>query len=98
MSNTTDRELLEFAAKAAGIEINWFKWERLTCQWNPITDDGDALRLAVKLKMHVSVFSDAIGIGTPGGGYTETKLVDEANATTRRAITCAAAEIGKQMP
>lgn len=43
-----DRELLELAAKVAGLEV-------VTPtmldhgQWNPIEDDGDALRLAVKL-------------------------------------------------
>lgn len=48
-----DRELLEAAAKAAGIEI--LGWSRETpsvgfeTAWNPLTDDGDALRLAVKL-------------------------------------------------
>lgn len=46
----TDRELLELAAKAAGVEhvtpmmVEWGKW-------NPLDDDGDALRLAVKLNM-----------------------------------------------
>ena len=65
--------------------------------WNPITDDGDALRLAVKLRLHVSVFADAIGIGTPERGYVETKWVDDPYAATRRAIVRAAAEIGKAM-
>ncbi len=58
----TDRELLEAAAKAAGIElIAWTKffdeW-KFACNpcgepWNPLTDDGDALRLAVKLGIKV---------------------------------------------
>ena len=52
-----DRELLELAAKAAG--MTWWRdpktdsayWgdahERYICSvWNPLTDDGDALRLA----------------------------------------------------
>lgn len=54
----SDRELLEAAAKAAGYACVWgvadgpLWWHddpdtaRL---WNPLTDDGDALRLAVKL-------------------------------------------------
>ena len=54
----TDRELLELAAKAAGMtysseygvafgedETGNFMEE----DWNPLTDDGDALRLAVRL-------------------------------------------------
>jgi hypothetical protein len=90
----TDKELLELAAKAAGLEVVT-PTMLAHGQWNPLTDDGDALRLAVKLRMHVSIFADAIGIGTPGGGYTETKWIDDANVATRRAITRAAAEIGK---
>jgi hypothetical protein len=105
----TDKELLELALKAslngeeiAGFTINEILsnslvFDDIIKRWNPLTDDGDALRLAVKLRMHVSIFPDAIGIGTPGGGYTETKWVDDANAATRRAITRAAAEIGKTM-
>lgn len=56
----TDRELLELAAKAAGLTI--FTWragevgvrEESTQNefwWSPLEDDGYALRLAVKLKM-----------------------------------------------
>jgi hypothetical protein len=100
----TDRELLELAAKAAGIEINWFKWERLTGQWNPLTDDGDALRLAVGLDIHIrpydtSVFADH---ETHGGVYNifedYRNHKNDKHAATRRAITRAAAEIGKAMP
>lgn len=58
-----DRELLELAAKAAGIEGNqdahgiWTQgsWEMGGVLWNPLTDDSDALRLAVKLEMQVSI-------------------------------------------
>ena len=52
----TDRELLELAAKAIGMDIEFFGDENgFDCvtdeqeYWNPLTDDGDALRLAVKL-------------------------------------------------
>jgi hypothetical protein len=89
----TDRELLEFAAKAAGIEINWFKWERLTNQWNPLTDDGDALRLAVKLRLTPHIDGNL----TDCEDCTVAHL-DDPYAATRRAITRAAAEIGKAMP
>ena len=57
----TDRELLELAARAAGIAVEWKEWGRfdwrdglptvLDVVWNPLTDDGDALRLAAKLKI-----------------------------------------------
>jgi hypothetical protein len=60
-----DKELLELAAKAAGIEIelchfgpskSFFIVEdgRLKEQWNPLKDDAQALCLAVKLRIDVS--------------------------------------------
>ena len=59
----TDRELLELAAKAAGISLDfsvrgdfppYYINERGGhSSWNPLTDDGDALRLAVKLGIKV---------------------------------------------
>lgn len=60
----TDRELLELAAKAAGVVGHFSNdapdapifFENVNTPgmwgvWNPLTDDGDALRLAVKLRL-----------------------------------------------
>ena len=54
----TDRELLGLAAKAAGYEVLDWYGERYTTTdgdrlfpWNPLADDGDALRLAVALNI-----------------------------------------------
>ena len=95
-----DRELLELAATAAGNGAQWDNPERGMMvlsesgfdvdRWNPLTDDGDALRLAVKLKINVVwganyVIADAVQLPT----------VNNANdpyAATRRAIVRAAAE------
>lgn len=89
----TDKELLELAAKAAGIEIQdervWVdaketmggSWEK----WNPLTDDDDALRLAVKL--HLLESSWLGDMSKEADPY----------AATRRAIVRAAAEIGKTL-
>ena len=104
-----DIELLELAAKAADIyealhqtEDGFeFIWSYVI--WNPLTDDGDALRLAVKLRqMHIDIDiestaayrNDVHGIprqfaGEPHNG--------DPLAATRRAIVRAAAEIGRQM-
>ena len=41
-----DKELLELAAKAAGVKSGPF--------WNPLIYDGDALRLAIKLDIDVA--------------------------------------------
>ena len=55
----TDKELLELAAKAAGIECTAVVLEGVPHRfgggyWNPLTSDSDALRLAVKLRIDVS--------------------------------------------
>ena len=55
----TDRELLELAAKAAGYKLSnvqdmiWSYAEADYVEWNPLNDDGDALRLACDLALRV---------------------------------------------
>ena len=66
--------------------------------WNPLNDDGDAMRLAVMLKIDVShdaraVFNDDRHIGLSEIFDDEGDRLER----TRRAITRAAAEIGKVM-
>jgi hypothetical protein len=64
---------------------------------HPLIDDGDALRLAVKLKIDVKHY-DYYVVGWFDGGYIGTGKIaygDDPYAATRRAITRAAAEIGK---
>lgn len=73
--------------------------------WNPLTDDGDALRLAVKLELSQLFDSMPDGliveIGIPWHDtlfntiFTEPIGKDKYSAT-RRAIVVAAAEIGAQ--
>lgn len=58
-----DRELLERAAKAAGIDVMHMALSGFNIMsgpdagrlWNPINSDGDALRLAVKLGVIIDV-------------------------------------------
>jgi len=110
----TDKELLELAAKAAGVHatgwINasheWFQREGIgyndsnDCQqlWNPLTGDGDALRLAVKLELSIDFAK-----WTNSVFYGVDKFVQEgwnnsdSGKAARRAIVRAAAEIGKDM-
>lgn len=62
--------------------------------WNPLTDDGDALRLAVKLKIDLKLYDDHV-VAWFDGGYIGTDKIlygDDPQAATRRAIVCAAAE------
>ena len=112
---TNDRELLELAAKAAGIkgkfgdkfnigpdEVDctdlFFVEDDSNCAvWNPLTDDGDALRLVVKLGIVVNVWNPAqktYAGEALSAGATEPHN-DDPYAATRRAIVRAAAEIGR---
>lgn len=120
---STDRELLELAAKAywAGEidDVMSFHWDEQEAAivythadnqdhngndwallWNPLIDDGDALRLAVKLDMYVRCDSNSVCVIE---GQSETMVHAEVHsgdpyAATRRAIVRAAAEIGKDNP
>ncbi|WP_242176558.1 hypothetical protein [Pseudomonas sp. MONT-RG-20F-20-E-7-02] len=110
-----DRELLELAAKAAGIDgeyktlshsrrdhfkqIRNFSREAFVSKglvWDPLTDDGDALRLAVKLGMNIEITDSTVFACSRGNFYEDAKPNPE--AATRRAIVRAAAEIGRAMP
>lgn len=96
-------EELRLAAIAAGYkpvrltdECKAFLLEGLQKPWNPLTDDGDALRLAVKLHMGVSIHNNHCMACAPHGMAQAVKDMPTDEAT-RLAITRAAAEIGKQM-
>lgn len=97
-----DRELLELAARAAGftgygfflgddgIDVSDETGTRFA--WNPLTDDGDALRLAVSTSLHKRLHEILTG-----PAYRADVLSYGEQCATRRAITRAAAEIGKSM-
>ena len=104
-----DKELLELAAKAAGIDYYQLEGGVFVevfvdghAEWNPLTDDGDALRLAVKLGLTVSI--DATNketevwryVGSVNADILEA-FKDDPYTATRLAIVLAAAEIGKGM-
>ena len=105
----SDRELLELAAKAAGIRINYWVYDNDDDSpsvlesggiWNPLTDDGDALRLAVKCEIAINPWA-----GKTVCWHEDSKVInhekhdcnDDPCAATRRAIVRAAAEIGRNM-
>ena len=100
----TDRELLTLAAKAAGMDgylpceccdsfINSEAGES-PIYWNPLLDDGDAFRLAVRLQIRTDTgYAWRDGFG--GFGESQQSIAKDPLAATRRAIVRAAAEIGK---
>ncbi len=105
----TDKELLGLAAKAAGLNIvgwvagrNNLQWAELDCstKWNAMHDDGDALRLAVKLDMTVCFHGLGIHAKNPNGKGASSPECSDADkpALVRRAIVRAAAAIGGSMP
>lgn len=113
----SDRELMELAAKATRMghvlempvsrtEVSYVVEEvdgGPLKAWNPFTDDGDALRLAVRLGIAIElhpawVYARAVPPGdhlrwleiTEGWAHTK-----DPESCVRRAIVRAAAEIGK---
>ena len=102
----TDRELLELAAKAINLPGTWVEnfGYRFDCEepyfWNPLSDDGDALRLVINLLLSVWTYEEEVEIGVPGMNRG-LRILEPYNgdpyAATRRAIVRAAAEIGRQM-
>lgn len=105
-----DRELLELAAKAAGYEIEWVRNSgcHYRCeeeigreQWCPLDDDGDALRLAVKLRIYIEFLPDAVRCIAPGGCWIGEVCLpcdtEHLGLAERRAIVRAAAEIGRSI-
>lgn len=120
----SDRELLELAAKAAGMLVlrdgerppddrkYWFFNQvgsnppalydagvpALT-MWAPLTDDGDALRLAAKLEldvMHRVVSGRRVETLAAGGPVMQHFYEGDTATAMRRAIVLAAAEIGRR--
>ena len=119
-----DRTMLELAAKAAGIDLEFrvLRWSdgseypcyvdkdsvstlantEVVVRWNPLENDGQALRMAVKLQIDFQ-FEDGNVVtwfschrqGWDNGQVWswEESLGDDSLSATRRAITRAAAAI-----
>lgn len=115
----SDRELLELAARAAGLLLCGYSWigeneddeeceiieaafvkhrqeQGLASKWNPLTDDGDALRLAVRLGIEFHMEGDEESECVWANEIFEWTDGDSI-AATRRAIVRAAAAIGEAM-
>lgn len=103
-----DRELLELAAKAAGIDVTWERGqdcpERVELfrghlanyePWDPLNDDGDALRLAGEIKTCIDIEADEVVVYYAVGKYVREVPAAEGtiHAAMRRAIVRAAAHM-----
>jgi hypothetical protein len=104
----TDREQLKFAARAAGEWPSPEPFEHVLDRWNPLVNDGDAFRLAVKLGISVLKYPACISTKWPQNNlpikligtdppYEDISDGQDPCAATRRAIVRAAAEIGRNM-
>jgi hypothetical protein len=114
----TDREMLELAAKAAGIRgcyasldefPDWMTahdgegvYYTSSQAWNPRTDNGDALTLAIDLGLSIRVLEKCVYVETDPetllgpSQYSALEMYgDDPYDATRRAIVSVAAEIGK---
>ncbi len=104
-----DLELLRLAAKAAGLPLS-SEWNSaregiligegagdLTA-WNPLADSGEALRLAVTLRLWLHVEKYGASARRPGDAWLgcEAHKYGGIEAATRRAIVRVAAAIGKE--
>lgn len=105
----TDRELLEFAAKAAGMSLYWSKQKALPDKcfyrnggiqkpWNPLENDGDTQRLEVTLRIQTKITDDFAIASIMDVVVAQTPLGSDKFAAARRAATEAAAVVGCAMP
>lgn len=98
----TDRELLEAAARAAGIKVDWresvgcycYSYSPYNIAWNPLDGDGDALRLAMDLGLVVDCSRPSAGPPFYSHSFAQVDGTDP-HAATRRAIVRAAAAMGR---
>lgn len=108
----SDFKLLAMAVKAAGLHVKGHrvdaddnftnfivgaKGTREKTDWNPLTDDGDALRLAAYLELEVSLGRNGCIIYMKGGRKIE-EISGDYMSAIRRAIVRAAAAIGGMLP
>jgi len=110
------RAAKKLAAKAAGIEVDNTMRELWSFEgssaWNPIAYDGDALRLAAKLRLGIEFNEASVVASWVDDGYESKEIYGYPDQTqdddfnivytnhdkaARRAIVRAAAEIGRQM-
>ena len=105
------KQLLELAAKAAGLKLEtasaagneWSIVAGTIDPWQPHLDDGDSRRLEVALQMSVARFHDRVEVTVPlhkGGRWDHiySYIGQDRAAIDRLAVLRAAAAVGREMP
>lgn len=106
---TIERELLELAAKACGVDAQWDCPERGmmmltpdgidTMTWNPLTDDGDCARMEAQLGIWVAWREEGVIAACVKSSANNSELFSDhagdKNAARRAASVAVAAEIGR---
>ncbi|WP_258127491.1 hypothetical protein [Achromobacter anxifer] len=101
----SDRELLELAARAAlgRTSIPDQHVQMIERGWNPLDNDSEPFRLAVRMRMHILIGTSEVTVTVRDGAGKECMAQERFRAVdggeyeaTRRAIVRAAAEIGAQ--
>lgn len=113
----SDFKLLAMAVKAAGLHVKGHrvdaddnfthlivgsKGTREKTDWNPLTNDGDALRLAARLNFRIDIQGGTVRIvdGLDNEHYLSGVATNQEDQmkVVRRAIVKAAATIGETFP
>lgn len=99
----TDQELLTAAAHAADMPYVWKQSARMMLGahdsalfWNPLYDDGDTMRLVVRMHMTVLVSPDGwTDAACPMGPLCRVDHGDAPGVATRRAVVMAVAAMAE---
>lgn len=106
----TNNELLQLSAKAMGFELEYrrgsdaFYYDDPDSgreQWDPLGDEGQAVRIAVELQLSILWFTNLQYVMVERRGFGENiGWTDDADrgGALRQAITVVAAQIGSTLP
>ncbi|WP_278405858.1 hypothetical protein [Pseudomonas rhodesiae] len=106
----TEHELLKLSAKAMGFDLEYrsgsdaFYYDDPESgreQWEPLSDDVQAMRLAVELQLSILWFTNLQYVMVERRGYGENiGWIDDADraGALRQALTVVAAQIGSTLP
>ena len=101
----SENELLRLSAKAIGFELEYWRGSDAFYyddpdsgreQWDPLSDDGQALRLAIKLGICIVFMEECDSVVAEHSAHGTMIVEAMDDYGTRRAIVRVAAEIGSR--